>query len=52
MKYNPPGGKVGDAIAWLFGGNLEQELVEDLRRFKSMMEAGEAPIADHRVRGA
>ncbi len=43
LKYDPPGGKVGAAIAWLFGQDAEQQLDEDLRRFKSVMEAGEAP---------
>jgi uncharacterized membrane protein len=43
MKYNPPAGKVGATIASLLGSDVEQELDEDLRRFKSMMEAGEIP---------
>jgi uncharacterized membrane protein len=42
MKYNPPGGKVGEAIASLLGSGLEQEMAEDLRRFKTEMEAGQA----------
>jgi uncharacterized membrane protein len=41
MKYNPPAGAVGDTIASLLGSGLQQELSEDLQRFKSMMEAGE-----------
>ena len=45
MKYNPPGGKMGDAIASLLGRGLEQELEEDLRRFKSFMETGETPAS-------
>lgn len=45
MKYNPPAGKVGATAASLLGGGLEQELEEDLRRFKSTMETGEAPVA-------
>jgi uncharacterized membrane protein len=45
LKYNPPAGKVGDAVASLLGSGLEQELEEDLRRFKSMMEAGEVPTS-------
>jgi uncharacterized membrane protein len=43
LKYNPPGGKLTEKLAALFGGGLEQELAEDLRRFKSIMEAGEVP---------
>jgi uncharacterized membrane protein len=42
MKYNPPGGKVGAAVASLLGSGLEQELAEDLRNFKNVMEVGEA----------
>jgi uncharacterized membrane protein len=45
LKYNPPAGKIGDFVASLFGGGLSQEVDEDLRRFKSLMETGEAPIA-------
>lgn len=43
MKYNPPGGKLGEGIASLLGSGLEDQLDSDLRRFKSIMEAGEAP---------
>ena len=43
MKYDPPGGVVGAAIAKLFGENPEQQLQEDLRRFKQVMETGETP---------
>lgn len=51
MKYNPPGGKVGAGLAWLFGNSLSQELDEDLRRFKSQMEAGEIPTTAGQSRG-
>jgi uncharacterized membrane protein len=44
LKYDPPGGVVGAAIARLFGENPEQQIDEDLRRFKQVMETGE-PIA-------
>lgn len=45
MKYNPPAGAVGDTIASLLGSGLQQELAEDLQRFKSVMEAGEVATA-------
>lgn len=51
LTYNPPGGRMGAAIAALFGSAPEQEIQEDLRRFKSTMETGEVPRADERVRG-
>lgn len=46
MKFNPPAGKVGAQIAALTGQGLEQRLTEDLRKFKSLMEAGELPTTD------
>lgn len=43
MRYDPPGGAVGDRAARLIGGDLESQLDEDLRRFKAAMEADAAP---------
>jgi uncharacterized membrane protein len=43
LKYNPPAGKMGAAVARLFGEAPEQQIQEDLRRFKQWMEAGEVP---------
>jgi uncharacterized membrane protein len=45
LQYNPPGGKVGAAIARLFGSDAETEIRDDLRRFKQLLEAGEVPAA-------
>jgi len=42
IKYNPPAGKIGTGVASVFGEGLEQKLSEDLRHFKSIMEAGES----------
>jgi uncharacterized membrane protein len=52
LKYNPPGGKVGASIAWLLGSGAEQEVEEDLRRFKQVMEAGEVPTTRGQSSGA
>lgn len=41
LKYDPPGGAIGAAVAKLFGENPEQQIDEDLRRFKQLMETGE-----------
>ena len=41
LKYNPPLGKVGADLAWLLGGGVEQEIDNDLRRFRQVMETGE-----------
>ena len=43
LKYNPPGGKLGDFIASLAGRGTEQQLAEDLRNVKRLLEAGEIP---------
>lgn len=51
MKYNPPGGKIATAIAWLLGSDAEQEIDEDLRRFKSKMETGEMPTTNGQPSG-
>lgn len=45
LKYNPPAGKLGDRLASFLGGGLEQELDEDIRLFKSVLEAGPAASA-------
>lgn len=41
FAYDPPGGTPTVALAKLFGGGPEQQVGDDLRRFKQMMEAGE-----------
>lgn len=41
MQYNPPGGSLGAVIARLFGEEPGQQLRNDLRNFKMMMETGE-----------
>jgi uncharacterized membrane protein len=40
LKYDPPAGKVGAAVARLIGEAPEQQIQEDLGRFKQLMEAG------------
>ena len=41
LNYEPPAGRLGVTIAKLFGEEPEQQVREDLRRFKQVMEAGE-----------
>lgn len=41
MKYSPPGGKIGAAIAKFFGENPEKEIEDDLLRLKQLLERGE-----------
>jgi len=43
LEYAPPGGTVGVAVANLFKILSEQQLKEDLRRFKQIIEADETP---------
>ncbi|MBW4690979.1 MAG: SRPBCC family protein [Lyngbya sp. HA4199-MV5] len=40
-EYNPPGGVLGSALAKLFGEEPEQQIGDELNRFKQLMEAGE-----------
>src|SRR5215217_5240686 len=41
MEYNPPVGSLGAAFAKLFGEEPDQQINEDLRHFKQLMETGE-----------
>ena len=41
LQYSPPMGKVGAAVARLFGADAETEIREDLRRFRDMIETGQ-----------
>jgi uncharacterized membrane protein len=52
LNYDPMGGKLGVAIAKLFGEEPEQQIKEDLCRFKQLMEAGEVPAIGARDRSA
>jgi uncharacterized membrane protein len=46
LQYSPPAGALGRGIAWLFGEEPNQQIAEDLHRFKQLMETGEIPISD------
>jgi len=43
LKYNPPGGKLGIAVARMLGESPETQIAEDLFRLKQVIEAGEVP---------
>ncbi|PMB52236.1 cyclase [Fischerella thermalis CCMEE 5201] len=51
MEYNPPGGALGAAIAKLFGEEPEQQIGDELRRFKMLMEAGEIATTEGQPKG-
>ena len=46
IEYNPIGGVLGAGIARLFGEEPNQQLDDDLRRFKQVMEVGEVVVSD------
>ena len=46
LQYSPPAGTLGRGIAWLLGEEPDQQIHEDLRRFKQLMETGEIPLSD------
>jgi len=41
LEYDPPAGKLGRWVAKLFGEEPEQQMHDDLRNFKRIMEIGE-----------
>ncbi len=43
LEYDPPAGRIGSLIAKLFGEEPNQQVREDLRHFKEIMETGEIP---------
>jgi uncharacterized membrane protein len=46
MSYHPAGGRLTNSIRKLFHKAPEQQLLEDLRLFKQIMETGEVLISD------
>jgi uncharacterized membrane protein len=51
LQYDPPGGKLGAWFATLFGEEPSQQIREDLRRLKQLLEAGEALTTDGQSSG-
>lgn len=45
LDYIPPMGPLGAMVARLFGKDPEQQIKEDLRHFKQLMETGEIPTS-------
>jgi uncharacterized membrane protein len=46
LEYNPPGGRLGAAIAKLTRDAAGSQVYDALRRFKALMEAGEIPTTE------
>ena len=51
IEYAPIGGALGAAVAKLFGEEPEQQLDDDLRRFKQVLEVGEVVVSDATLLG-
>jgi len=51
FQYNPPAGIAGASVAKLFGEEPEQQLDDDLRRFKQILEVGEVVVSDATLLG-
>src|SRR6185369_11404345 len=51
LEYNPVGGVLGAAVAKLFGEEPGQQLDDDLRRFKQVLEIGEVVVSDATLLG-
>jgi uncharacterized membrane protein len=52
LKYDPPAGKLGALVAGLFGEEPAQQLRDDMRRFKQVIETGEVLLSDGSAAGA
>jgi uncharacterized membrane protein len=46
LAYMPPAGALGRTIAKLFGEEPDQQVRDDLRRFKQIAETGEIPMSE------
>ena len=51
VDYRPPAGQFGRWTAKLFGEEPEQQIRDDLRNFKRVMETGELPTTDGQPHG-
>jgi uncharacterized membrane protein len=52
LLYDAPGGKAGATIATLFGEEPTQQIRDDLRRLKQVLETGEVVRSDGSPEGA
>ena len=51
LLYRPPGGRLAAAVARLFGEEPRQQIPQELRRFKAILETGEVPTAEGQPAG-
>lgn len=52
LMYDAPGGAAGAALAKWLGEEPAQQLADDLRRFKQVMETGEVVLSEGSLQGA
>jgi uncharacterized membrane protein len=51
MRYRPPAGAVGNAVAKMLGKDPNFLMRQDLRRLKALIEAGEIPTTEGQTHG-
>ncbi|MEH2272157.1 MAG: SRPBCC family protein [Nostoc sp.] len=51
LEYNPPGGALAATVAKFFGEEPQQQIGDELRRFKMLMEAGEIATTEGQPSG-
>ena len=51
LHYNPPGGRVAVALARLFGESADEQVYDDLRAFKQVLETGEVLVSEGTLYG-
>ncbi|MGN6704379.1 MAG: SRPBCC family protein [Burkholderiaceae bacterium] len=51
LQYRPPGGMAGAMVAKLFGEEPSQQIDDDLRRFKQLVETGEITTTEGQSSG-
>jgi uncharacterized membrane protein len=51
LRYDPPGGAIGATLLRLFGEEPGQQVEDDLRAFKQVMETGEVMQSESSVKG-
>lgn len=51
MAYDPPAGAIGSNFAKIFGEEPGQQVKDDLRHFKQIMEVGEIVVSDATYHG-
>lgn len=52
LEYQPPGGALTNAIAKLFGESPQEQIGDELNRFKQLMETGEIATTEGQPKGS